>query len=245
DAPDTKGERVGFVGVSVGGSLALLAARDDSLEDRVSVVSCLAPYTDLENVLRLATTGTYPGEGEYYGGGTPHYLRVITVRSAVSLLPEGEERDSLLRLVPELRHYYGAGPDTADPLVAIPAFKVVNDDELSPETESLIKLLLNRDPERFDELYADLSPRMREEIEALSPASGANRIEAPVEIASAPRDEYFPVAESKMLEGDVPDLRLTVTPALKHVEPDPEDIPALLALNGFVVRSFEEASSEK
>ncbi len=242
---DTRDGRVAFVGVSVGASLSLLAARDDSLADRVSVVAVVAPYTDLENVMSLATTGVYPGEGGYYPDGTPHYLRLIAARSLVSMLPPGDEKESLLRLIPELRHYYGAPPDTTDPLAALPAFGVVNDGDLSPETETTVELLANRDPERFDELYEDLPPRMREEIEALSPANGTNRIEAPVEAVSAPRDKYFPVAESRALEKDVPEFRLTVTPAMSHAEPEVslEDIPAFLELNGFVVRSLEKADT--
>ena len=42
-----------------------------------------------------------------------------------------------------------------------------------------------------------------------------------------------------------PGARLTVTPAVSHSEPVPslDEIPELLRLNGFVVRSLKEASS--
>jgi pimeloyl-ACP methyl ester carboxylesterase len=243
--PDTRDGRVAFVGVSVGASLALLAAGDESLAGRVSLVSVVAPYTDLENVVRLATTGAYPGEGEYYPGGIPHYLRLVAARSLVSMLPEGEERSSLLRLVPELRHYYGSPPETTDPLAALPAFAIVNRDDLPPETGAVVELLTNRDPARFDELYDDLPPRMREEIDSLSPVSGAASIEAPVEAVSAPKDTYFPVAESREIGDSAPDFRLTVTEAMEHAEPEVslEDLPAFLELNGFVVRSLEKADT--
>ncbi len=242
---DTRDGRIAFVGVSVGASLALLASQNPSLADRVSTVAVVAPYTNLENVMSLATTGTYPGEGGYYPEGTPHYLRLVAARSLVSMLPAGDEKESLLRLIPELRHYYAAPPDTTDPLAALPAFGVVNDGDIAPDTEAVVRLLANRDPGRFNELYEDLSPRMRGEINALSPAIGANRIEAPVEAVSAPRDKYFPVAESKLLEKDVPEFRLTVTPAMNHAEPEVslEDVPSFLELNGFVVRSLEKADA--
>jgi pimeloyl-ACP methyl ester carboxylesterase len=51
------GGRVGLVGVSVGASLGLLAAEEPSLAHRVTLVAGIAPYADLENVARLATTG--------------------------------------------------------------------------------------------------------------------------------------------------------------------------------------------
>jgi hypothetical protein len=54
---DVERGRVGFIGVSVGASLALCAAEDGSLAGRVSAVAGIAPYADLEDVSLLATTG--------------------------------------------------------------------------------------------------------------------------------------------------------------------------------------------
>ncbi|MBA2377269.1 MAG: alpha/beta fold hydrolase [Actinomycetota bacterium] len=245
DEPGTRDGRVAFVGVSVGASLALLAAADEALAPRVSVVSVVAPYTDLENVTRLATTDVYPGEDGAFRYETPPYLRLLTARSLAAMLPEGEERASLLTLIPEIRHYYPPADEADEPLAALPAFKIVREGNLDPETKAVLELLTNDAPERFGELYEDISPRMREEINTLSPATGASRIEAPVEIATAPRDRYFPVAESEALEGDVSELRLTVTAAMNHAEPEPSDIPAFLELNGFVVRSLELADARR
>ena len=46
-SPETADERVALVGVSVGGTLALLAAADSQLQQRISVVACVAPFGDL------------------------------------------------------------------------------------------------------------------------------------------------------------------------------------------------------
>jgi pimeloyl-ACP methyl ester carboxylesterase len=53
---DVDGERVGLVGVSIGGTLALLAAQDPRLDGRLAVVTAISPLTDLREALRLATT---------------------------------------------------------------------------------------------------------------------------------------------------------------------------------------------
>ena len=45
-----------------GGTVALLVAPAPELAGRVSVVAAIAPFTDLEKVMMLATTGTYPGD---------------------------------------------------------------------------------------------------------------------------------------------------------------------------------------
>ena len=53
--------RVTLFGVSAGASLALLAAADAALEDRVDRVVAIAPWADLEAIVELATTGIYDG----------------------------------------------------------------------------------------------------------------------------------------------------------------------------------------
>jgi putative flippase GtrA/acetyl esterase/lipase len=50
-----------LVGVSAGASLALLAAADPALEGRVSKVVAIAPWAELEAIVRMATTGFYDG----------------------------------------------------------------------------------------------------------------------------------------------------------------------------------------
>jgi hypothetical protein len=68
-------------------------------------------------------------------------------------------------------------------------------------------------------------------------------VDAPVELASGLRDKYFPISESYALARVAPDLRVTVTAALDHAELSfsPQDIPAFLRMDGFVVRSLREA----
>jgi dienelactone hydrolase len=54
--PGAEDGRVGLVAVSLGGTLALLAAQDEALAGRVPVVAAVAPFTDLRETIRLATT---------------------------------------------------------------------------------------------------------------------------------------------------------------------------------------------
>ena len=78
--PDAAHNRVALAGVSIGGSLALLCAADSRVADHVSAVVCIAPYSDLEQVMLLATTGSYsvrrrgravPGAAVSRGGARP------------------------------------------------------------------------------------------------------------------------------------------------------------------------------
>jgi predicted alpha/beta hydrolase len=106
-----------------------------------------------------------------------------------------------------------------------------------------VRLLVNRDPRRFERLYATLSPSVRARVEALSPLRGAGRLRAPVELATAPHDKYFPPAESHALARATPTARVTVTRSLEHAIPELSlrDVRDLRRLDGFLLRALGEA----
>jgi hypothetical protein len=114
---------------------------------------------------------------------------------------------------------------------------------MGAEARSVAALLANKDPRRFDELYAGLPEGVRANLEELSPLAGDEEVSVPVELISGPRDRYFPVSETYAIGRIAPQARVTVTEALDHVEPEPSfrDLPAFLRVNGFVVRSLREA----
>lgn len=234
DMPDARDGRVGLVGVSTGATLALLAAKDPEVGEDVSVVSGVAPYSDIHTVFNVATTGYYREDGELVPYDADPFLSYVIARSLVAALPEGEDRETLAS---ELDKVYRYDPD---PLAGLRERSL---DDLGVEARSVVELHTNRDPERFDELYEALPEGVREDMDELSPLAGDGRIEAPVELISGPQDKYFPVSESYAVARIAPDLRVTVTGALDHSELSfsIRELPAFLRMDGFVVRSLREA----
>jgi pimeloyl-ACP methyl ester carboxylesterase len=230
------GDRVGLVGVSVGTSLALLAAQDPSLSGRITIVTGTAPYADLTNLVRLATTGYYRDGDLLVPYETDPFLAVAVARSLAGVLPPGPERDAIVMEVNAL------DADAADPLAAVRALPT---SELAPETRAVVQLLASREPRRFDERYAALPADLRTALGRLSPITGASRLTMRVELASAPRDKYIPLAEAEALARAAPDGRLTVTRTLEHAVPEPTlgGLGELLRFNGWVVRSLEAAAA--
>jgi len=234
DHPDARDGRVGLIGVSTGATLALLAAEDPEVGERVSVVAGMAPYTDIRTVLNIASTGYYK-EGESYAPyEADPFLSYAIARSLVAALPSGEDRDKLRAELEEVDRR------DLDPLAGLRARST---DDLGPEGRSVVELLANEEEERFDELYAALPPEIRAGMDRLSPLAGTEQLVAPVELASGPKDKYFPVSESFALSRIAPRQRVTVTEALGHsyLDPSLDDVPAFISLDGFVVRSLREA----
>src|SRR5215211_7318342 len=221
---DAEGGKVALVGVSTGATLSLLAAEDPRLKGKVSLVAGVAPYSHIKTVLSIATTGHYRRpDGELVRYEATPFLSYVVARSLVATLPPGEDRRTLSG---ELE---GAGRESPHPLSGLRSRQT---DDLGPGASSVVRLLANRDPERFDALYAALP--------------GTGRIRVPVELATGPHDKYFPPSQSYVLERVSPQRRVTVTGALDHAKLDVSlgDIPAFATFDGFVVRSLRDARAD-
>ena len=232
---DVRGRRVAFIGVSAGGSLALLAAADPRLAPRVSVVTAIAPYTDLVDVVRLATTGFHREGRTLVRYEVRPFVALVAARSLAASLPAGRDRSVLLdrlRSVPD---------DSPTPLAAL---RRRPPRRLGSDGRALVALLTNRDPNRFERLFAALPATVRTASRRLSPLTRANRLAAPVELVSAPHDKYFPPAESHALVRSARRARLTISETLQHadLELSLRQLADLARLDAFVVRSLRAAS---
>jgi pimeloyl-ACP methyl ester carboxylesterase len=235
ERPDVEDGKVALVGVSTGATLALLAAEDSALRGKISLVAGVAPYSNIKTVLNVATTGHYRrSDGELAQYEATPFLSYVVARSLVATLPAGEDRRTLSA---ELET---TGRESPDPLSALRSRQT---DDLGPDARSVVGLLANREPERFDALYTDLPAEARHDLEELSPLAGTGRIRAPVELATGPHDRYFPPSQSYALERVAPERRVTVTGALDHARLDVslEDILAFATFDAFVVRSLRTA----
>jgi len=232
---DTENGQVALVGVSTGATLALLAAEEPALRGKISLVAGVAPYANIKTVLNVATTGHYRrSDGGLVRYEAAPFLSYVAARSLVVTLPPGEDRRTLSE---ELE---SAGRESPHPLSGLRARQT---DDLGPDARSVLGLLANRDPRRFDALYAALPGEVRHDLEELSPLAGKGRIRVPVELATGPHDKYFPPSQSYALERVAPQRGVTVTGALDHakLEVSLGDIQAFATLDGFVVRSLRMA----
>src|ERR687898_424423 len=235
---DVEDGKVALVGVSTGATLALLAAEDPALRGKISLVAGVAPYSNIKTVLNIATTGHY----RLPDGGLVRYevipfLSYVVARSLVATLPSGEDRRTLAA---ELG---AAGRESPHPLSGLRSRQT---DDLGPGAKSVVGLLANRDPKRFEALYAALPDETRQDLEELSPLAGTGKISVPVELATGPHDKYFPPSQSYGLVRIAPERRVTVTGALDHAELNVslEDMQALATFDAFVVRSLRTARVE-
>ena len=174
--PDTENGEVAMVGVSTGATLALLAAEDPSLKGKVSLVAGVAPFSNMETVLSVATTAHYrQPDGKLVRYEATPFLSYVVARSLVAALPPGEDRQTLSAEIS------GVGRENPDPLHDLRSRRTY---DLGPEAKSVVRLLANRDPKRFEDLYATLPDGVRHDLEELR-RSPEKRSSAP--LSSSPR----------------------------------------------------------
>jgi pimeloyl-ACP methyl ester carboxylesterase len=233
DLTETRGGRVALLGASMGAGLVLLAAARPDLADRVSVVAAVAPFADIEKLVCLGTTCHYEEDGHLVRYPVSDLHRGVVARSLAGALPAGGERD---RLLAEL------GLELAEVDLARLERRV---DVVREETQAVIRLLANADPQRFRELYAALPREMRAGLLALSPLACCGGLRAPVELVVPPSDQYFPLGEVTALAHALPTGRLTVSGALDHTRPrlSLHRLAEFRRFDAFVVRSLAAASS--
>jgi len=231
--PDVRGGRVALVGASTGASLALIAAAQPELAERISLVAAVAPYANLERMICLTTTGHYEEEGRFVAYEVSDLSRRVVSRSLIASI-ESDDRSDLLAVLTKMER------DEVDPLEELPRRR-----GLSPQAQTVARLLGNRDPASFAALYADLPAEVSELTRRLSPVGTAAGITAPVELVVPPADEYFPFGEAAALAAALPMAELTVTRVLDHTRPrlSRDTLGEFATFDRFVVRSLALAAA--
>lgn len=192
--PTTTGPVV-ILGISYGGSFALMASADPRTQGRVAQVAVFGAYWDLVGVIQAVTTGTSVVGGEAVPWEGHPMAREILEEAAIDLAPAGQRT--------QLR---AALDGTADP------------EALPPEARAIHDLLANRDPALVDDLAARLAPDARGTLEAFSPSSVAGAIDVPVVAMHSTDDPAVPYGEALRLAGGLPDARLITVRSFRHVD---------------------------
>ncbi len=236
--PDAARSGISLLGVSGGGTLALRTAADPRLTERVSIVLALAPLCDVEEAIRVVTTGVYRDGYALVPFTAGDFFKLVIARSIVACLAPGDDRDAL-------RTQLLALDDSAiDPLASLREWPAGG---LGASARAAVDLLANEDPQRFEELLAALPEGLRDAIDAISPISVARRISAPVELVVAREDRYITLADATSFAEACPSTRLTILGSLAHAVPElsPTAVRDLARLDGILVRLLAAAYSRR
>ena len=219
--PEIDRERIGIVGFSVGGSLALLAARDAAIADQVRWVNAFGAFADAETYLSSVAAHTYVGPN----GELPPWQPTPLAREVELgfLLDQVDDRDDRAALEEALGDAILAGDrPTPDPELR---------ESLATETARTIHDLLTAASltDARDAIRA-LPDESLAFIDAISPARHLDGLRASVYLMHETEDHHVPFVESRAL-ADALDAAghlaaHTEFRLFDHVQPDDLDLLA-------------------
>jgi dienelactone hydrolase len=212
DRPYTDQGRIGFLGVSVGGTLALLAAADERIADRVHFVDSIGAYFDVLELLRWVTTG------ESRGWPASEVSATVLRRQVIDYVTDGSDRETLNQLF-----YYRRHVDRS------------RIEALTPRGRAVYDLLSNTDPDRYSELLAGIGVEGHAALRGLSPVYVADRLRARLLVLHSRRDHHVPFAEGEALRDATRErlgTELASFSAFDHVDPRLSKVTPALASDG-------------
>lgn len=228
------GRRIGLMGVSFSGGLAVVAAGRPALRDHLLYVFSFGGHDDLRRVLEFFCAGLECDEGTAALPPHDYGVAIVLLSVAEQLVPP----DQVEPLREAVRRYLWASYlDRFDTPGAEREFAVLRSVArgLPEPAATLLREVNERD-------VVHLGPRLRPYIDqyvnrpGLSPARSAAP-SAPVYLLHGRDDDVIPAAESRhladRLRGQVP-VRLLVTELISHAEADqPAHITDVLKLADF------------
>jgi acetyl esterase/lipase len=211
-------ERIGFIGVSVGGSLALIAASDQRISTDVDFLVAFGAYYDALDTLAAVTTGSIYYDGQRESWDPSWHTEEVMAEQLIDRLPDSGDRDLLWRVFVNLE--------------SVSASELAT---LTPTGRHAYDFLSNRDPARVPELIEQLPAAFLDDMRALSPSLHIEGLKAETFILHDRSDRYVPYVESRRLrdrlEGQVK-LHYTELTIFEHVEPHSEKGALALFLDG-------------
>jgi dienelactone hydrolase len=219
--PEVDRERIGIVGFSIGGSLALLAARDPSIADQVRWVNAFGAFADAQTYLASVSAHAYVGVDGSPVAWTPTPLaREVYLAFLLDQVDDADDREAL------------AGA-FGEPILA--GDRPESDADLrdaldSAAARTVHDLLTAGSPAEARRAIDELPADSLAFIDAISPARHMAGLEADVYLMHETEDHHVPFVESRSLASafeetgrlaDHTEFRL-----FDHVQPDDLDLVA-------------------
>ena len=222
------GERIGFAGFSAGGSVALVAAADPRIAERVAYVNAFGAWADPGTFLVDIVTRSMAVGGDTLSWSPGELTRTTYLELVLGFL-EDQGMAELLRerLSPWFTGAELPGRPTFDPAIAA---------ALEGDARVVYELSTAPDRATAEAALARLSAS-RATLQALSPVRVAARLRAPIYLMHDEADAAIPYSHLERLAAAVPAealQRVTLFALFDHVQPrsglDPAALPEIWKL---------------
>ncbi|MCA1569146.1 MAG: hypothetical protein LC798_02265 [Chloroflexi bacterium] len=219
--PEVDRLRVGIVGFSVGGSLALLAAGDPRISSQVQWVNAFGAFADASSYLAAVSAHAYRGgDGESVPWTPTPLAREVFLRFMLDQVDDEADRALLDEAYSELILAGERPPPGASVRSSL-------ETDAARAVQSLLAAPTLDEAERAID---ELPPGALDFIDAISPGRHLEDLRADVHLMHETEDHHVPFVESRALESALePTGRLKAHTEFRlfdHVQPDDLDLVA-------------------
>jgi dienelactone hydrolase len=209
-------DRIGIMGVSVGGSLSLMAAADPAIADWLAWVASFGAYADASEIVPEVLTHQYRLDGELVDWAPALLVRQIVFGLVTEQVTNGRDHGYLYGAYDHLNNE-GIHP--------LPDADIPLQTDAGRAVEAI--LLAKTLPEA-EALLAQAPGPGRDILESISPIGHVGDIRARVYLMHDTGDQHIPISHARALEAAMTeagvDVRLGEFRLFNHVQPDTRDL---------------------
>jgi dienelactone hydrolase len=216
--PEVDPDRIGIMGISVGGSLSLIAAADPRIADDLSWVGAFGAYADAGEIMTSVISHQYRLDGELIDWEPTLLVRQVVFGLVTERVTDGRDHGYLYGAYDELNNQdVHPLPDADLPLRTV-------------EGRAAEALLLTDTLPEAEAALAAAPPKLRAVLDGISPLRYVDDIQARVYLMHDTGDRHIPYSNSRELaaamEAAGVDVRLGEFRLFNHVQPDTTDLLA-------------------
>jgi dienelactone hydrolase len=202
--------KVGVMGMSFAGGLALLAACDPRFESDIGMVVAVGAHDDAERVARFFATSRIERRNHTTASLTAHSYGVLVFvyAHADRFFPADDVPGARLAISSWLAEERERARITAG--------------TSSPPSRELLQRLFDQNLDPLTQPFLGAVEEERAALQAVSPHGRLDRLHVPIFLLHGAGDTVIPATETEWLAGDVPSALLRdvlISRALVHVEP--------------------------
>lgn len=210
-------QRIGFLGFSVGASLATVAAEDERINNQVAVVNFFGGYYDILDVLRAVATHQIVYKGERQSWEPSDLTVLVFTNQLIESVDDPHDHDLVYKA-----------------LVNKQDLSTTEYESLGSTAKLIYDLFRTHDPGKVDQLIKQIPAPMMERLKAVSPDTNIANLKTRMMIMHDVDDHYITYFESRKLRDALPPSQSHYTEfsIFAHVMVNTNSNPLMLVSEG-------------